>query len=93
MLQSFGTRTDRGKRRREFAAADSAPRPGDTAHHKNGSMKLESDTDTHKESLPLDADGFDWAESEVSVDGLSDGMAALSVKPEGTGYLGTISHD
>lgn len=40
-----------------------------------------------EESLPLQADGFDWAE-ETTLSGLSDGMAALSIKPEGTGYLG-----
>ena len=39
------------------------------------------------EALPKQADGFDWAE-ETTLSGLSDGMAALSIKPEGTGYLG-----
>lgn len=40
------------------------------------------------ESLPREADGFDWAENEATFDGLADGMAALSVHPDGAGYLG-----
>ncbi|KAH9904298.1 lactose regulatory protein LAC9 [Xylariomycetidae sp. FL2044] len=37
------------------------------------------------EAVPEEADGFDWHED---ADELADGMAALSVKPRGTGYLG-----
>lgn len=40
-----------------------------------------------EETLPQQPDGFDWAE-ETSLNVLSDGMAALSIKPEGIGYLG-----
>jgi len=40
------------------------------------------------ESLPQDADGFDWTENAISLGELSDGMAALSINPEGAGYLG-----
>ena len=40
------------------------------------------------ESLPRDADGFDWTETAVRLSELSDGMAALSINPEGAGYLG-----
>lgn len=40
------------------------------------------------EALPQHSDGFDWAEREISLGGLTDGMAALSVKPEGSGYFG-----
>lgn len=40
------------------------------------------------ESLPLEADGFDWSESAVSLGEIADGMAALSINPEGAGYLG-----
>ncbi|KAH8589154.1 C6 transcription factor [Bisporella sp. PMI_857] len=43
------------------------------------------------ESLPREADGFDWAEREVTFGGLSDGMAALSILPDGAGYLGATS--
>lgn len=42
------------------------------------------------EALPQLADGFDWAEKELTLSGLSDGMAALSIRPEGAGYLGTL---
>ena len=44
--------------------------------------------DRLSEALPQEADGFDWTEEATSVDGLSDGMAALSVEPSGIGYLG-----
>lgn len=40
-----------------------------------------------EETLPQKPDGFDWVE-ETTFSSLSDGMAALSMKPEGTGYLG-----
>jgi transcriptional regulatory protein GAL4 len=40
------------------------------------------------EAVPSNADGFNWQEQNVSVDGLTDGMAALSVEPTGVGYLG-----
>ena len=43
------------------------------------------------ESLPQQADGFDWAEKGLSVGELTDGMAALSIKPEGAGYFGASS--
>lgn len=50
----------------------------------------ESASPAAEEALPQQADGFDWAE-ETTLSGLSDGMAALSIKPEGTGYLGEAS--
>lgn len=40
------------------------------------------------ETLPREADGFDWTETAVRLGELSDGMAALSINPEGAGYLG-----
>ncbi|KAL5119955.1 hypothetical protein ACEQ8H_002053 [Pleosporales sp. CAS-2024a] len=43
------------------------------------------------EAVPNSADGFNWQEENVSVDGLTDGMAALSVEPSGVGYLGSTS--
>jgi transcriptional regulatory protein GAL4 len=39
------------------------------------------------EVVPAQADGFDWQED---VNDLADGMAALSVEPTGTGYLGMV---
>ncbi|KAF2015184.1 hypothetical protein BU24DRAFT_348313, partial [Aaosphaeria arxii CBS 175.79] len=43
------------------------------------------------EAVPYSADGFNWQEEDVTVDGLTDGMAALSVEPTGVGYLGKFS--
>jgi transcriptional regulatory protein GAL4 len=40
------------------------------------------------ETLPQEATGFDWTEHETSLGGLADGMAALSINPTGTGYMG-----
>lgn len=44
--------------------------------------------DKISEAVPDEADGFDWHED---VDELADGMAALSVEPKGTGYLGSTA--
>ena len=46
------------------------------------------DADSPSESLPREADGFDWSENAVTLTEISDGMAALSINPEGAGYLG-----
>ncbi|KAI0475409.1 lactose regulatory protein LAC9 [Xylariaceae sp. FL0804] len=43
---------------------------------------------TISEAVPDEADGFDWHED---VNELADGMAALSVEPKGTGYLGSTA--
>lgn len=43
------------------------------------------------EALPQQADGFDWAEEKLTLGDLTDGMAALSIKPEGAGYFGASS--
>lgn len=43
------------------------------------------------EAVPNSADGFNWQETNVAVDALADGMAALSVEPTGVGYLGSTS--
>jgi len=42
------------------------------------------------ESLPEEVNGFDWAEHELPLGGLADGMAALSINPAGAGYLGEL---
>lgn len=44
--------------------------------------------DPISEAVPNEADGFDWQED---VGDLADGMAALSVEPKGTGYLGSTA--
>jgi transcriptional regulatory protein GAL4 len=51
----------------------------------------ENRVDSALESLPREADGFDWSENAVRLGELSDGMAALSINPEGAGYLGKCS--
>ncbi|EMD87965.1 hypothetical protein COCHEDRAFT_1183130 [Bipolaris maydis C5] len=42
-------------------------------------------------AVPNDVDGFNWKEEDLNIDGLTDGMAALSVEPTGVGYLGSTS--
>jgi transcriptional regulatory protein GAL4 len=53
-----------------------------------GSVRSDSREPALPEAVPNNADGFNWQEENVSVDGLTDGMAALSVEPDGVGYLG-----
>lgn len=61
-------------------------RPGGGMSAGRGSLR-DSASPGAEESLPQKPDGFDWVE-ETTFSSLSDGMAALSMKPEGTGYLG-----
>ncbi|CAJ2509329.1 Uu.00g143550.m01.CDS01 [Anthostomella pinea] len=49
---------------------------------------LLSPGNTISEAVPDEADGFDWQEDANE---LADGMAALSVEPNGTGYLGSTA--
>ncbi|KAF1944745.1 hypothetical protein EJ02DRAFT_340289 [Clathrospora elynae] len=56
-----------------------------------GSPSSNSQEPALPEAVPNDVDGFNWQEENVSVDGLTDGMAALSVEPTGVGYLGSTS--
>jgi transcriptional regulatory protein GAL4 len=44
--------------------------------------------DPLSEALPDEADGFEWKEATTDVSSLTDGMAALSVKPTRISYLG-----
>ncbi|KAJ8102338.1 fungal-specific transcription factor domain-containing protein [Lipomyces tetrasporus] len=44
-----------------------------------------------QESVPDEADGFDWVEQDFVNKDLSDGMAALSINPHGSGYFGSAS--
>ena len=53
-----------------------------------GSTKSISTEPALPEAVPNNVDGFNWHEEDVNVDGLTDGMAALSVEPTGVGYLG-----
>lgn len=62
------------------------PRPG-VAMSPGRAVPRDSASPGAEETLPQKPDGFDWVE-ETTFSGISDGMAALSIKPEGTGYLG-----
>lgn len=62
------------------------PKPGGAMSAGRTSLR-DSASPGAEETLPQKPDGFDWVE-ETTFSGLSDGMAALSMKPEGTGYLG-----
>ena len=68
--------------RRRAPSSKSSTRP-------SSPTRLEADQgEPAPEALPEQADGFDWAEKELALSDISDGMAALSIKPEGTGYFG-----
>ncbi|KAL2017231.1 hypothetical protein VTK56DRAFT_2390 [Thermocarpiscus australiensis] len=47
--------------------------------------------ETESEAVPSEADGYDWKEETASVSGLADGMAALTIDPTGSGYLGSTA--
>lgn len=68
------------------------PQPGSSSGQPpqpSPAIKNEDDeAEAAPEALPQQADGFDWAEKEITLGNLADGMAALSIKPEGTGYFG-----
>lgn len=53
-----------------------------------GSTNSSSNEPPLPEAVPNNVDGFNWQEEDLNVDGLTDGMAALSVEPTGVGYLG-----
>lgn len=57
-----------------------------------GDTRAESSEPVLPEAVPNNADGFNWQEENLNMDGLTDGMAALSVEPTGVGYLGTGAH-
>lgn len=66
---------------------DTTPLAGSEDHHGTESDPL------IPEAVPNNADGFNWQEEDVNIDGLTDGMAALSVEPTGVGYLGTSDYE
>ncbi|KAH8426456.1 putative C6 transcription factor (Gal4) [Aspergillus melleus] len=71
------------------------PKPGSSSKSSSRHStpaKTEADrTEPAPEALPQKADGFDWTENKITVGDLTDGMASLSIKPEGTGYFGASS--
>lgn len=66
---------------RSYGTASTSVGPSDD-------LAREQTEDSISEVVPEEADGFDWQED---VDELADGMAALSVEPKGTGYLGATA--
>ena len=67
------------------------PKPGSSKSSSRHSTPAKAEPDRAEpapEALPQQADGFDWAENKITVGDLTDGMAALSIKPEGAGYFG-----
>ncbi|OJK00737.1 hypothetical protein ASPACDRAFT_42227 [Aspergillus aculeatus ATCC 16872] len=74
---------------------DGPPKPGSSSKSSSRHStpaKAEADrAEPAPEALPQQADGFDWAENKITVGDLTDGMAALSIKPEGAGYFGASS--
>ncbi|KAG0645036.1 Regulatory GAL4 [Hyphodiscus hymeniophilus] len=76
--------TDTPSERTASQPARSSPPDEDEKRNANSSS----------ETLPREADGFDWTETAITLSELSDvsdGMAALSINPEGAGYLGATS--
>jgi transcriptional regulatory protein GAL4 len=75
-------------------SSSSAANPATTA--KDGEYSLDADVEGHRpklphETVPDEIDGFDWGEEDGSGNELSDGMAALSINPHGSGYFGIAS--
>lgn len=62
-----------------------------SSRHSTPAKHEAEQTEPAPEALPQQADGFDWAEKELTLGDLTDGMAALSIKPEGAGYFGASS--
>ncbi|KAF7718772.1 Fungal Zn(2)-Cys(6) binuclear cluster domain-containing protein [Penicillium ucsense] len=68
-----------------------APSSKSSSRHSTPAKVDAERTEPAPEALPKQADGFDWAEKELVLGDLADGMAALSIKPEGAGYFGASS--
>ncbi|KAJ5124206.1 uncharacterized protein N7515_008031 [Penicillium bovifimosum] len=67
-----------------------APSSKSSSRHSTPAKHEAERAEPAPEALPQQADGFDWAEKEITRD-LTDGMAALSIRPEGAGYFGASS--
>ncbi|KAL2128544.1 hypothetical protein VTI74DRAFT_9042 [Chaetomium olivicolor] len=52
---------------------------------------VDEHAEAESEAVPSEADGYDWKEETASVSGLADGMAALTINPTGSGYLGSTA--
>jgi len=73
------------------AAPPQVPSSQTSSRHSTPARPEAERTEPAPEALPQQADGFDWAEKELTFGDLTDGMAALSIKPEGAGYFGASS--
>ncbi|KAL6709123.1 hypothetical protein ACN47E_001939 [Coniothyrium glycines] len=62
-----------------------------TALSPQGSTNSATNEPVLPEAVPSHVDGFNWQEEDITVESLTDGMAALSVEPTGVGYLGMTS--
>lgn len=71
--------------------APKAPSSKASSRHSTPAKPEAEQAEPAPEALPQQADGFDWAEKELTLGDLTDGMAALSIKPEGAGYFGASS--
>lgn len=76
----------------EDQGSTSVPTPATVATPAEGLVGAagEAAGESISEAVPDEPDGFDWQED---VNELADGMAALSVEPKGTGYLGKYLAD
>jgi transcriptional regulatory protein GAL4 len=70
-----------------------APSSKSSSRHSTPAKHEPEPAEPAPEALPQQADGFDWAEKEITLGDLTDGMAALSIKPEGAGYFGLSIHN
>lgn len=82
--------------RRRFANINQDDYDGIKIEPTEDAPSLEPQPPAHRPLLPNDevpdeADGFDWIEEELKGNELTDGMAALSINPQGTGYFGLAS--
>ncbi|KAK7205883.1 putative C6 transcription factor, partial [Myxozyma melibiosi] len=65
--------------------------PGKKSQDDAADAKDEHQPIAIQETVPDEADGFDWVEQDFTHNDLSDGMAALSINPHGSGYFGSAS--
>ncbi|KAK3944402.1 lactose regulatory protein lac9 and GAL4-like protein, partial [Diplogelasinospora grovesii] len=84
-LASPDVKSPRGEQAPAGASrAPSTPQPAASVSSREG----EREGEAISEAVPDAADGFDWQEEANE---LADGMAALSIAPTGTGYLGSTA--
>ncbi|KAK9459669.1 fungal-specific transcription factor domain-containing protein [Lipomyces oligophaga] len=70
------------KRRIYSQTSEHVSDDGSTTHHVPIAIE---------EAVPDETDGYDWVEQDIINNDVSDGMAALSINPHGSGYFGSAS--